>query len=63
MASILSFVPGPGRPMPKPPAGHKAAILFFPGVRYERSQADPRPQGRAPRTDGDQSGRHSTPRK
>jgi hypothetical protein len=63
MASILSFVPVPGRPMPKPAAGHEAAILFFPGVRYERRQADPRPQGRAPCTESDQSGRHSTPRK
>lgn len=57
MASILTFVPGHGRPVPP---GTVAAILFFPGVRYER---------REPERDEDdllrhvQNGVQSTPRK
>ncbi len=58
MASILTFVPGHGRPVPP---GNNAAILFFPGVRYERREPD--------RDDEDELVRHvqngvqSTPRK
>lgn len=57
MASILTFVPGHGRPVPP---GNDAAILFFPGVRYERREVD--------RDEDDllrhvQNGVQSTPRK
>ncbi len=56
MASILTFVPGHGRPVPP---GHEAAILFFPGIRYERPERD-----REESTDGPaQNGLQSTPRR
>ena len=42
MASVLSFAPRAGAGVDKrPPAGLTASIIIFPGVRYERLDAEP----------------------
>ena len=41
MCAILSFVPRDAATKPaRPPIEGAAAVIIFPGVRYERSQAD-----------------------